>query len=137
MFQPQCRDSGSTLGRQHNGEPVHLAVRGRTILIAEPGTGKSWLAGLLCDQLILQGYSLCVIAGYILITYRISALDQAIRETSDAVVMVTRETDHGLAGRVSALEAGTGTRDPRDIAADVAQLIRARYDTAPRLIAAR
>jgi hypothetical protein len=50
------------LGRQENGEPVELAVRGRTMLIAgEPGTGKSWLAGLICEQLILQGYCLCII----------------------------------------------------------------------------
>lgn len=50
------------LGYQQNGEAVSLAVRGRTILIAgEPGTGKSWLAGLICEQLILQGYCLCVI----------------------------------------------------------------------------
>ena len=50
------------LGHQHNGEPVSLAVRGRTMLIAgEPGTGKSWLAGLLCEQLILQGYCICII----------------------------------------------------------------------------
>jgi hypothetical protein len=50
------------LGREYNGDPVSLAVRGRTMLIAgEPGTGKSWLAGLLCEQLILQGYSLCVV----------------------------------------------------------------------------
>jgi len=50
------------LGLQRNGDPVSLAVRGRTILIAgEPGTGKSWLAGLLCEQLILQGYCLCLI----------------------------------------------------------------------------
>lgn len=181
------------LGRQHNGEPVSLAVRGRTILIAgEPGTGKSWLAGLLCEQLILQGYCVCAIdpegdyrsldslptvislggdesppharelaqafrhpdvsvvidlskmshhrkvaylntllpllvmlrrrtglphkilldeahhylggadsgslidpelAGYILVTYRISGLAASIRGTADAVVMVTRETD--------------------------------------------
>ncbi len=181
------------LGRQHDGEPVRLAVRGRTILIAgEPGTGKSWLAGLLCEQLILQGYCVCVIdpegdyrsldslpsvislggdeppprarelaqafrhpdvsvlidlskmshhrkvaylntllpllvmlrrriglphkilldeahyylggadsgslidpelAGYILVTYRISGLAASIRGTADAVVMVTRETD--------------------------------------------
>lgn len=180
------------LGRQHDGEPVNLAVRGRTVLIAgEPGTGKSYLAGLICEQLILQGYSMCIIdpegdyqtldrlpgvvtlggddpvprprdliralrhpdvsvivdlsrmphhlraeylrsllpvlnglrrhtglphkilldeahyclgvgnaalvdpelAGYILVTYRVSALDAAIRTTSDAVVIVTRETD--------------------------------------------
>ena len=50
------------LGRQYNGEEVSLAVRGRTILIAgEPGTGKSWLAGLLCEQSILQGYCVCII----------------------------------------------------------------------------
>ena len=50
------------LGRRHDGTPVTLAVRGRPILIAgEPGTGKSWIAGLICEQLILQGYCLCVI----------------------------------------------------------------------------
>jgi hydroxymethylpyrimidine pyrophosphatase-like HAD family hydrolase len=50
------------LGHEFDGTPVHLAIRGRTILIAgEPGTGKSWLAGLLCEQLILQGYCLCII----------------------------------------------------------------------------
>jgi hydroxymethylpyrimidine pyrophosphatase-like HAD family hydrolase len=180
------------LGYQHDGEPVSLAVRGRTVMIAgEPGTGKSWLAGLLCEQLILQGYCLCIIdpegdyrsletlpgvitlggddpppsarelvkafrhpdvsvivdlsrishhkkteylntllallialrrrtgmphkilvdeahylgrpdsdrlidpelAGYILVTYRISGLAQAIRSTADAVVIVTREND--------------------------------------------
>ena len=50
------------LGYEHNGAEVSLAVRGRTILVAgEPGTGKSWLAGLLCEQLILQGYCVCVV----------------------------------------------------------------------------
>lgn len=50
------------LGRQYNGDEVSLAVRGRTIVIAgEPGTGKSWLAGLLCEQSILQGYCVCII----------------------------------------------------------------------------
>jgi hydroxymethylpyrimidine pyrophosphatase-like HAD family hydrolase len=180
------------LGRQHDGEPMTLAVRGRTLLVAgEPGTGKSWLAGLVCEQLILQGYCVCVIdpegdyrsletlpgvmlmggdgpppnareiikalrhpdvslivdlsrvshhqkveyvstllpllntlrrrtglphkilldeahyyiggdagrlidaelAGYILVTYRISGLAVSIREAEDTVVMVTRETD--------------------------------------------
>jgi len=181
------------LGHELDGEVVSLAVRGRTILIAgEPGSGKSWLAGLLCEQLILQGYCVCIIdpegdyrslealpsvvvlggdepppharelaralrhpdvsiiidlsklshrrkgeyldtllpllvtlrrqtglphkilldeahyylggpdstrlidpelAGYILVTYRASGLAPAIRETCDAVVMITRETD--------------------------------------------
>ena len=50
------------LGHQHDGTAVSLAVRGRPVVIAgEPGTGKSWLAGLMCEQLILQGYSLCVV----------------------------------------------------------------------------
>jgi hydroxymethylpyrimidine pyrophosphatase-like HAD family hydrolase len=50
------------LGREHRGDPIRLAIRGRSILITgEPGTGKSWLAGLLCEQLILQGYSLAVV----------------------------------------------------------------------------
>jgi hydroxymethylpyrimidine pyrophosphatase-like HAD family hydrolase len=50
------------LGHRHDGTPVNLAFRGRPVLIAgEPGTGKSWLAGLMCEQLILQGYCLCVI----------------------------------------------------------------------------
>ncbi len=190
------------LGHQHNGDPVSLAVRGRTILVAgEPGTGKSWLAGLLCEQLILQGYCMCIIdpegdyrslealpsvitlggddpppqarelvhalrhpdvsvvvdlskishhaktdlktllpllialrrrtglphkilldeahyylggsdsdrlidpelAGYILVTYRISGLASSIRATSDAVVMVTRESDPDEAATLLAM----------------------------------
>ncbi len=51
-----------TLGRQHDGIPVTIAIRGRAVLIAgEPGTGKSWLAGLMAEQLILQGYCVCII----------------------------------------------------------------------------
>ena len=50
------------LGRQHDGTPVTIAIRGRAVLIAgEPGTGKSWLAGLMAEQLILQGYCVCII----------------------------------------------------------------------------
>jgi hypothetical protein len=50
------------LGRGGDGQPLALAVRGRNVLIAgEPRTGKSWVAGLLCEQLILHRYSVCVI----------------------------------------------------------------------------
>ena len=44
--------------------------------------------------------------------------------------------DHGLAGRIRELEADAGARQSGDIAADIAQAIRARYETAPRLMAA-
>lgn len=181
------------LGHQHDGQPLHLAIRGRTVLVAgEPGSGKSWIAGLLCEQLIIQGYCLCIIdpegdyrplealpsvlvmggddplprtrdlaqalrypdasvvidlskashaekrtylhellpvlaslrretglphkivldeahyylaepegrrlidaelAGYILVTYRVSGIDPEVRSTADEVVIVTRETD--------------------------------------------
>jgi hydroxymethylpyrimidine pyrophosphatase-like HAD family hydrolase len=50
------------LGTSDTGEPVSLAVRGRNVLVTgEPRTGKSWAAGLLAEQLILYGYSVCVI----------------------------------------------------------------------------
>jgi hypothetical protein len=50
------------LGQRHDGTPASLAVRGRTVVIAgEPGTGKSWIAGLEAEQLILMGYCVCVI----------------------------------------------------------------------------
>jgi hydroxymethylpyrimidine pyrophosphatase-like HAD family hydrolase len=50
------------LGTTQDGYPLALAMRGRNVLIAgDPRSGKSWVAGLICEQLILQGYSLCVI----------------------------------------------------------------------------
>ena len=50
------------LGYTEDGREFSLAVRGRNILIAgDARSGKSWMAGLLCEQLILHGYSLCVI----------------------------------------------------------------------------
>ena len=50
------------LGLQEDGSELSLAVRGRSILISgDPKSGKSWIAGLLCEQFILQGYSVFVI----------------------------------------------------------------------------
>ena len=50
------------VGRTDDGQAVSLAVRGRNVLISgDPGSGKSWMSGLLCEQLILERYSVCVI----------------------------------------------------------------------------
>jgi hydroxymethylpyrimidine pyrophosphatase-like HAD family hydrolase len=50
------------LGYTEDGREFSLAVRGRNVLIAgDANSGKSWIAGLLCEQLILHGYSVCVI----------------------------------------------------------------------------
>src|SRR6185295_4198063 len=50
------------VGHTEDGREFSLAVRGRNFLIiGETNSGKSWLAGLLCERLILHGYSLCVI----------------------------------------------------------------------------
>lgn len=50
------------LGYTEDGREFSLAVRGRNVLVAgDANSGKSWIAGLLCEQLILHGYSVCVI----------------------------------------------------------------------------
>ena len=50
------------LGQTADGHPLEMAVHGRIILVAgDPRSGKSWVTGLFCEQLILQGYCLCVI----------------------------------------------------------------------------
>ena len=50
------------MGHTEDGREFSLRVRGRNVLIlGETNSGKSWLAGLLCERLILDGYSLCVI----------------------------------------------------------------------------
>lgn len=50
------------LGHSEDGQPLALAVRGRNVLVAgDARSGKSWVTGLMCEQLILYGYCLCVL----------------------------------------------------------------------------
>jgi hydroxymethylpyrimidine pyrophosphatase-like HAD family hydrolase len=50
------------LGETTDGHPLEMAIHGRVLLIAgDPRSGKSWVTGLFCEQLILQGYCLCII----------------------------------------------------------------------------
>lgn len=50
------------LGHTDAGQPATIAVRSQNILIAgDTKSGKSWVAGLLCEQTILYGYSLLII----------------------------------------------------------------------------
>jgi hydroxymethylpyrimidine pyrophosphatase-like HAD family hydrolase len=50
------------LGYTPDGREFALAVRGRNVLVAgDAKSGKSWVAGLLSEQLILQGFCVCVI----------------------------------------------------------------------------
>lgn len=50
------------LGDGDDGRPLALAVRGRNVLVAgDPKSGKSWVAGLLSEQLILYGYCICIL----------------------------------------------------------------------------
>jgi hypothetical protein len=44
--------------------PLSLPVHGRNVMVVgDTNAGISWLAGLICEHLILNGYSLCVIDG--------------------------------------------------------------------------
>jgi hydroxymethylpyrimidine pyrophosphatase-like HAD family hydrolase len=50
------------LGHLENGREFTLAVRDRNVLVTgDAKSGKSWVAGLLCEQLILHGYCVAVI----------------------------------------------------------------------------
>ena len=50
------------LGYTEDGREFWLGTRDRNVLIAgDTKSGKSWVAGLLCEQLILHGYCVCVI----------------------------------------------------------------------------
>jgi hydroxymethylpyrimidine pyrophosphatase-like HAD family hydrolase len=50
------------LGYTDDGREFSLAAKGRNVLVVgDAMSGKSWVAGLLCEQLILHGYCVCVI----------------------------------------------------------------------------
>jgi len=50
------------LGTDQGGRSLAIAVHGRDILVVgEPQSGKSWVTGLACEEMILQGYCVCVI----------------------------------------------------------------------------
>ena len=61
-WRPGSRRRRVVLGHDEADQPVSLTVRGRNVLVTgEPKSGKSWAAGLLAEQLILQRYAVCVI----------------------------------------------------------------------------
>ena len=50
------------LGYLEDGREFSLAARGRNVLVTgDAKSGKSWVAGLLCEQYILHGYCVCAI----------------------------------------------------------------------------
>lgn len=50
------------LGKTAEGANVRLPNSGTNVLISgDPRSGKSWIAGLLCEQLIEQGYRICIV----------------------------------------------------------------------------
>ncbi len=53
------------LGHSHDGTPLHLdpftLVDGNIGIFGASGSGKSWLAGLLAEELLKQGYQVCII----------------------------------------------------------------------------
>jgi len=51
-----------SVGAGSDGNPVAFSIDGRNALIVgDPQAGKSWGAGLACEQMILQGYCVCVV----------------------------------------------------------------------------
>ena len=52
------------LGTSEDGRPASGAINGRNILVVgETQSGKSWVTGLSCEQMILQGY--CIHPGHL------------------------------------------------------------------------
>ena len=64
MRLPQVRPSRHqcVVGTAHDGSPVAFSVLGRNFpVVGDSYAGKSWATGLVCEQMILQGYCVCVI----------------------------------------------------------------------------
>src|SRR6267142_606141 len=58
----KCERHRLTLGTDTDGRTVTTNVSGANVLIVGGSqSGKSWVAGLVCEQLAIQDYSLCVI----------------------------------------------------------------------------
>jgi hydroxymethylpyrimidine pyrophosphatase-like HAD family hydrolase len=50
------------LGTGEDGRSVEFSIDDRNVLVAgDPHSGKSWVTGLMCEKMILEGYSVCVI----------------------------------------------------------------------------
>ncbi len=50
------------LGHDAESQAVTVGVRGQNLLVAgDPRSGKSWITGLLAEQLIVQGYCICLV----------------------------------------------------------------------------
>jgi hypothetical protein len=51
-----------TLGKTTEGAEVTLLNSGTNVVVSgDPRSGKSWIAGLLAEQLIAEGYQICII----------------------------------------------------------------------------
>lgn len=61
-LEPTLRRRPLLLGRDRDGRVSTVPATGSNLLVAgDPRSGKSWIAGLLCEQLIAQQYSVCLI----------------------------------------------------------------------------
>jgi hypothetical protein len=49
------------IGRTSDGRAVGLPLGGNVLVSGDPRSGKSWLAGLVSERLVENGYSVCVI----------------------------------------------------------------------------
>ena len=59
---PSPQRRAVTLGKTTEGAEVTLPNSGTNVVVSgDPRSGKSWIAGLLAEQLIAEGYQICII----------------------------------------------------------------------------